>query len=582
MRLLSLALTAFALALSSPSSSTRPLSPSLRCSYEASTGPRRVVVDDRTPSSARESFSEAVPLTIGGPPRSPVPSHLVFRTLSFEPLSPADSIAGPGRTTASSFGGSLASLTMLTSLLANVQSGVACKPESTGAASRASANGGNASSSGTGADDEMDVMDGCAMVRCVPPRPVVPGFLYGRMLVGMLVKRFIGVGRTQHPQQRSTGTQTLQDQGAPNAGERRTHGSGDDVGLESTSESASTSSSGSKSGSKSNSKSGTKSTPRAAKPRVLVIGAGAGILSLALRDRGFCVTSIDLDPMVLACAQIFFGLKASGHGPCFRVMVGDGRRFLEGLSQHVPGGKGHFDAIVLDAFVNSPGGAGETPHKLVTCQFVAAVRRALASNGMFVANVFTAMAPRMRTTWGLSFSRVRWVSVSSAQGLLVGDAGGGDYLNDEDENSDGDGDGDGGGGGGDTVGAVATAGEKWDAEKMPSGERWGRRNEDALPGGNAGGVGGGAGDPSSARASSASGGDWSNPAAGTGTGFVELRLSGRQRRRQRRPLRGVVSSRAPFTDVGKLCSTDTASSASVQDGVYGEEGDDGNDNNELT
>ena len=64
--------------------------------------------------------------------------------------------------------------------------------------------------------------------------------------------------------------------------------------------------------------------------------------------------------------------------------VGDGRQFIE----RAPAG--HYDIIVLDAF-----GSAEVPAHLTTQEFLQAVRRATAPDGVVVSNVWSARYNRL-------------------------------------------------------------------------------------------------------------------------------------------------------------------------------------------
>lgn len=123
---------------------------------------------------------------------------------------------------------------------------------------------------------------------------------------------------------------------------------------------------------------GVKCMPR----RLLVVGLGGGSMPMFVH-RHFARTSVDvveIDPAVLEAARNFFGFAED---PRMTVHIADGRRFVE----HAP--QAHYDVIVLDAF-----GSAEVPMHLATVEFLAAVRRSLAPDGVVVSNLWSRLYNR--------------------------------------------------------------------------------------------------------------------------------------------------------------------------------------------
>ncbi len=109
--------------------------------------------------------------------------------------------------------------------------------------------------------------------------------------------------------------------------------------------------------------------------RVLVVGLGGGSLPMILRKH-YPEATIDvaeIDPVVVDVAKQFFGFREDGRT---RVHVGDGRQFIANVKQP-------YDMIILDAF-----GARDIPKHMTTREFLQAVRRALATSGVVVSNVW--------------------------------------------------------------------------------------------------------------------------------------------------------------------------------------------------
>lgn len=108
--------------------------------------------------------------------------------------------------------------------------------------------------------------------------------------------------------------------------------------------------------------------------RVLVIGLGGAAVPKRLwRDfPDLRVTAVELDPDVVAAARRWFALPAD---PRLRVVVGDGRRFLERNDDR-------WDVIMVDAFY-----ADGVPFQLTTLEFVRRLQTRLRPGGVVATNV---------------------------------------------------------------------------------------------------------------------------------------------------------------------------------------------------
>jgi spermidine synthase len=107
--------------------------------------------------------------------------------------------------------------------------------------------------------------------------------------------------------------------------------------------------------------------------RVLVIGLGGAAVQKRLwRDfRDLQVTTVELDPDVVAVARRWFALPDD---PRVRVEVGDGRRFLESHDDR-------WDVIMVDAFY-----ADGVPFQLTTLEFVQRLQTRLRPGGVVATN----------------------------------------------------------------------------------------------------------------------------------------------------------------------------------------------------
>jgi spermidine synthase len=113
--------------------------------------------------------------------------------------------------------------------------------------------------------------------------------------------------------------------------------------------------------------------------RILVVGLGGGTLPMFLH-RHLARAEIDvveIDPAVVEVARSHFGFQEDAR---LRAHVGDGRRWIERT-------RGRYDLIVVDAF-----SAHDVPYALATREFLQAVHRALAEDGVVVANMWGRLA----------------------------------------------------------------------------------------------------------------------------------------------------------------------------------------------
>ena len=110
--------------------------------------------------------------------------------------------------------------------------------------------------------------------------------------------------------------------------------------------------------------------------RVLVVGLGGGTLPSFLRRHypEATIDAVDIDPDVIEVAKSHFGFREDAR---MRAHVRDGRKFIEEVAEP-------YDLIFLDAFSSD-----SIPRQLTTRQFLEAVRRALTSRGMVVANLWS-------------------------------------------------------------------------------------------------------------------------------------------------------------------------------------------------
>src|SRR5262245_23384016 len=109
--------------------------------------------------------------------------------------------------------------------------------------------------------------------------------------------------------------------------------------------------------------------------RMLVVGLGGATLPAFLRKYypEATIDIVDIDPEVVDVAKRFFGFREDER---MRAHVADGRRFIEASREP-------YDIIFLDAF-----GARSVPPHLTTQEFLQAARRAVATSGVVVGNIW--------------------------------------------------------------------------------------------------------------------------------------------------------------------------------------------------
>jgi spermidine synthase len=117
--------------------------------------------------------------------------------------------------------------------------------------------------------------------------------------------------------------------------------------------------------------------------RILVVGLGGGSMPMYLH-RHFPrvhVDVVDTDPAVVAVAREYFGYREDAR---LATHVGDGRAFIEHAAA------GQYDIVILDAY-----GSESVPVHLATQEFLGAVRRVLADDGVVVANLWNGTYNRL-------------------------------------------------------------------------------------------------------------------------------------------------------------------------------------------
>jgi SAM-dependent methyltransferase len=130
-------------------------------------------------------------------------------------------------------------------------------------------------------------------------------------------------------------------------------------------------------------------------------GAGCTLARYVAATRpGSRQVVLEVDAAVLELAKRAFGLRS---GPALRLRVADGRAGLAGLAG---GGQ---DVVVRDAFSGA-----SVPSHLTTAEFLADVRRVLAPDGLYLANLADnpklALARREAATALASFAHVALVA----------------------------------------------------------------------------------------------------------------------------------------------------------------------------
>lgn len=110
--------------------------------------------------------------------------------------------------------------------------------------------------------------------------------------------------------------------------------------------------------------------------RVLVIGMGGGSMGTAIRSRfpDAWIDLVDIDPVVVDVARRFMGFRPDRK---MHVHVQDGAAFLQEVEKP-------YDVILIDAFNGI-----DVPQALMTREFFAAVKRAMAPQGVVSSNLVT-------------------------------------------------------------------------------------------------------------------------------------------------------------------------------------------------
>lgn len=103
---------------------------------------------------------------------------------------------------------------------------------------------------------------------------------------------------------------------------------------------------------------------------VLMIGCGGGTLGTLLKRAGHNVTIVDIDPKSIGIAKRYFKLPNDIH-----CKIDDGLNFLRNT-------KNHYDAIVVDAFVN-----GQIPAHLRSINFFRLAQAKLFESGHLYLNI---------------------------------------------------------------------------------------------------------------------------------------------------------------------------------------------------
>lgn len=112
---------------------------------------------------------------------------------------------------------------------------------------------------------------------------------------------------------------------------------------------------------------------------VLFVGAGACIApkSFLHHEPSVRVDAVEIDPVVAEVAHAHFGVPRDD--PRLRVLVGDGRRFMEESDRS-------YDAVVLDAFSGT-----DIPRHLLTVEALRLARERLTPDGIVVLNVIASV-----------------------------------------------------------------------------------------------------------------------------------------------------------------------------------------------
>jgi spermidine synthase len=92
------------------------------------------------------------------------------------------------------------------------------------------------------------------------------------------------------------------------------------------------------------------------------------------------IDTVDIDPDVVDVAKKYFGFREDA---LMHAYVEDGRQFIEAC-------KAPYDIIFLDAY-----GSEDIPYDMATKEFLQAVRRAIAPNGVVASNILRAADNRL-------------------------------------------------------------------------------------------------------------------------------------------------------------------------------------------
>ncbi len=147
--------------------------------------------------------------------------------------------------------------------------------------------------------------------------------------------------------------------------------------------------------------------------RVAMIGLGGGAWTRFFHARrpGLVFHSVDIDPVVVAVARQFFGVRDTA---TYRSYAQDGRRFLREAKQP-------YDLIVLDAFDAS----ANVPPQLVSVEFFKLIRQRLTPGGVLAMNflvhsrrVYSALVRTVRSVFP-AVARFPLQRLSTHNALLV-------------------------------------------------------------------------------------------------------------------------------------------------------------------
>jgi spermidine synthase len=153
--------------------------------------------------------------------------------------------------------------------------------------------------------------------------------------------------------------------------------------------------------------------PREELRRVAMIGLGGGAWTRFFHARRpkLVFHSVDIDPVVVAVARQFFGVRDTA---TYRSYAMDGRRFLREA-------KRPYDLIVLDAF----DAAANVPKQLVSVEFFRLIRKRLTPHGVLAINflvhsrrVYSALVRTVRAVFP-AVARFPLRSLSTHNALLV-------------------------------------------------------------------------------------------------------------------------------------------------------------------